>query len=68
MNSSIDDLTLFQNLNARRLELIEPLFEPCTCHEGTIFKQGDPAIHLYILTKGLIDIIYIVGVVLVPAR
>ena len=58
MSSRIEDFTLFQNLDAKRLELIEPLFEVCTCHIGTIFKQGDPAVHLYILTKGAIDIIY----------
>lgn len=40
------------------LNLIEPLFEPCTCHEGVIFEQGEPAIHIYLVLEGSVDILY----------
>ena len=58
MNLKIKDLPIFRDLSDSDLRLIEPLFEPCTCHEGCIFEQGDPAIHLYLVIKGSVDILY----------
>ncbi len=58
MNSKFENIPLFEGLGEEILTLLEPLFEPCTCHEGLIFKQGDPAIHLYLVTEGSVDILY----------
>ena len=58
MDAKFKDIPLFEGLDKEILVLIEPLFEPCTCHEGTIFEQGDPAIHLYLVVEGTVDIIY----------
>ena len=52
------NIPLFRNLSTETLEILEPLFEPCTCHKGIIFEQGDPAIHLYLLIEGTTDILY----------
>lgn len=58
METKFDNIPLFEGLDKDTLTLIEPLFEACTCHEGTIFEQGDPAIHLYLVVEGTVDIIY----------
>ncbi len=58
MSFTFETIPLFNDLNEETLQIIEPLFEPCTCHKGTIFKQGDPAIHLYLVVKGGVDIFY----------
>ncbi len=58
MSAEIVDLLLLRDLSAETLNLLAPLFEPCTCHKGVVFKQGDPAIHLYFLKEGEIDIYY----------
>ncbi|OQY31822.1 MAG: hypothetical protein B6I38_05270 [Anaerolineaceae bacterium 4572_5.1] len=58
MNFDIKNLPIFRNLSESDLKLIKPLFDPCTCHEGHIFEQGDPAIHLYLVIKGSVDILY----------
>ena len=58
MDTIFENIPFFNDLSNKMLEIIEPLFEPCTCHEGTIFEQGDPAIHLYIIIQGKVDILY----------
>ena len=58
MDSRVEHLSLFKDLSKETLKLLRPLFEPCTCHEGVIFKQGDPAIHLYLLITGAVYIRY----------
>jgi len=58
MDSIFKNLPLFKDLSEETLEIIEPLFEPCICHEGIIFEQGDPAIHLYLVITGKVDILY----------
>ena len=58
MSYTFETIPLFNDLSEETLQIIEPLFEPCTCHEGVIFKQGDPAIHLYLVIKGGVDIFY----------
>lgn len=58
MTSKFENVPLFEDLSAETLQLLEPLFEPCTCHEGLIFEQGDPAIHLYLVIAGSVDILY----------
>ena len=58
MDFKFDNIPLFEGLSEETISLLEPLFEPCTCHEGNIFEQGDPAIHLYLLVEGSVDILY----------
>ena len=58
MESKFDNIPLFEGLDKEIFILLEPLFEFCTCHEGIIFEQGDPAIHLYLVVEGLVDILY----------
>lgn len=55
---TLEDVRIFHDINDSELKLIEPLIEPCTCHAGQIFQQGDPAIHLYLVIKGTVDITY----------
>ncbi len=58
MSNSFSQIPLFEGLCDETLAVIKPLLKPCTCHEGIIFQQGDPAIHLYLLISGTVDIIY----------
>ena len=58
MKSKFENIPLFEDLGEETLKLLDPLFEPCTCHEGLIFEQGDPAIHLYLVIEGSVDILY----------
>ena len=58
MVSTINNIPLFDSLSPKALKLVEPLFEPCICHEGRIFEQGDPAIYLYLVIEGLVDILF----------
>lgn len=58
MDSIFEKLPLSKGLCKETLEIIEPLFELCTCHKGVVFEQGDPAIHLYLLIEGSVDILY----------
>ena len=58
MDSAFENIPLFKDLSTETLEIVTPLFEPCTCHAGIIFEQGDPATHLYLVIEGSIDILY----------
>ncbi len=58
MDTLCENIPFFNGLDEEVLKIIKPMFEPCTCHEGTIFEQGDPAIHLYLIIKGSVDILY----------
>jgi len=58
MTASLENIPFFDDLNQETLEILAPLFEPCTCHEGTVFEQGDPAIYLYLVKEGTVDITY----------
>lgn len=58
MDTKLADLPLFEGVSAEILTRLEPLFEPCLCYEGTIFEQGDPAIHFYLVIDGAVDIFY----------
>lgn len=58
MDTKLSALPLFEGVNEEILALLEPLFEPCLCYEGTIFEQGDPAIHFYLVIEGAVDILY----------
>ena len=58
MDTKLEHIALFEGASEETLALLKPLFTPCTCHEGTIFEQGDPAIHFYLLLEGNVDILY----------
>lgn len=58
MISTIKNIPLFGNLSLKALKLVEPLFEPCICHKGRIFEQGDPAVYLYLIIEGSVDILF----------
>ena len=58
MDSLIEHIPLFDDLDKKTLKIVKPLFETCACHKGTIFEQGDPAIHLYFVLTGSVDILY----------
>jgi CRP/FNR family cyclic AMP-dependent transcriptional regulator len=52
-------IPLFQNLEPVQIELLKPLFEDFSCPaESSIFAQGAPAIHLYLIVKGMVQIQY----------
>ncbi len=59
MLESFTRIPLFQDLEPAQTALLRPLFENYSCPAETlIFKQGAPAIHLYLLIKGSVQIQY----------
>jgi CRP-like cAMP-binding protein len=55
----IVDAPFLKELTQEQYELLFPLFEAITVPSGTvIFKQGDPAAHLYIILEGIVAIEY----------
>ncbi len=58
MVSKFENISLFKDLSEDTLQLLAPLFETCICHEGIIFEQGAPAVHIYLLLEGSVDILY----------
>lgn len=48
-----DQLALFKDLSSEQIALLKPLFMPCDCYgDSTLFEQGDPAEHLYLVVTG----------------
>ena len=58
MATAMSNIPLLSRLSPEALNLVEPLFEPCLCHEGIIFEQGDPATYLYLVIEGSVNIIF----------
>ncbi|MBI5963443.1 MAG: cyclic nucleotide-binding domain-containing protein [Chloroflexi bacterium] len=59
MLESFTRIPLFQNLEPAQTALLRPLFENYSCPAKTlIFKQGAPAVHLYLILKGSVQIQY----------
>ncbi len=55
----LPSIPLFLDLEPAQIELLKALFEQYICPPDTmIFKQGEPANHLYILIKGEVAIHY----------
>ncbi len=53
------DNPLFRDLTREQYELLFPLFEPFTVQPRTvIFKQGDEAAYLYVISHGRVKITY----------
>ncbi len=52
-------IAIFNNLDNRYMNTLQHLFEPFSCRAGTVvLKQGMPAEHLYIITKGKVEVSY----------
>jgi CRP-like cAMP-binding protein len=59
MLESLTCIPLFQNLEPAQTALISAFFENFSCPPETlIFKQGAPAVHLYMILKGTVQIQY----------
>ena len=53
----MDQIAIFEGLDADELKLLQPLFERFSCPAGTvIFQQGNPADFLYLVTDGKVDV------------
>jgi len=59
MLESFTSIPLFQNLEPSQTAVLRTLFENFSCPAETlIFKQGAPAVHLYMILKGKVQIQY----------
>lgn len=59
MFKALISVPLFRNVDDQTLHLLESLFEPFSCSSGTvIFEQGDPAIYIYLLLSGSVEVRY----------
>jgi len=59
MFRELESIPLFQGVENRILELLEPLFEPYSCPAETIiFEQGEPAHYLYLILEGAVEVLY----------
>ncbi len=59
MLQTLDRIPLFKELDEETQRLVERLFEPFNCPEGTVvFEQGDPAVFLYLILRGSVAIHY----------
>ena len=57
--NALPENPFFRGLSREQLDLIVPLFELVTAPAGVvIFKQGDPATHLYVVQRGSVTIQY----------
>jgi CRP-like cAMP-binding protein len=56
---TLSESTLFRGLALEELRLLDTLFEPYIGRQGTmIFKQGEPAVYMYLLLNGLVEVQY----------
>jgi len=59
MFKTLDSIPLFKGVDDHILHLLEPLFEPYSCTaETVIFEQGDPALFLYLILDGTVEVNY----------
>ena len=57
MFMELESVPLFKDVDECILDLLEPLFEPYACPAGTVvFEQGDPALYLYLILDGSVEI------------
>jgi CRP/FNR family transcriptional regulator len=55
----MDQIAIFEGLDAEELKLLQPLFERFSCPAGTvIFQQGTPADFLYLLINGKVEVTF----------
>jgi CRP-like cAMP-binding protein len=56
---NLEQIALFKGLSLAQLELLQPLFVPYQCYEGTVlFEQNEPAEFLYLIITGEATIQY----------
>ena len=56
MFSDLKLLSAFEDLNDQYIDLLKPLFEPFSCHAGSIvLQQGAPADYLYLILNGQVE-------------
>lgn len=56
---NLAQLPLFKGMSRAQLELLQPLFVPYECYEGTVlFEQNEPAEFLYLILTGEMVIQY----------
>jgi CRP-like cAMP-binding protein len=54
-----ENFSLFQGFSTEEMECLRPLFTFCYVPEGTtLFEQGDPAEHFYVIAEGEVVIRY----------
>lgn len=59
MLSLLSGISLFEGLSPRQIEVLRPLFDDYSCPPDTvIFRQGDRADFLYLITEGHAQIQY----------
>lgn len=59
MFNTLDSIPLFKDLDEDILQRLVPLFEPFHCPpDATIFEQGDPAEHIYLILEGTVEVRY----------
>lgn len=59
MFKALDSIPLFKDVDDHILQLLEPLFEPYSCiAEKVIFEQGDPALFIYLILAGTVEVNY----------
>ena len=59
MLEALESIPLFRKLEDDTLRMLAPLFESFSCPAGsTIFEQGDPADHIYLILEGTVEVHY----------
>lgn len=52
-------MALFNELDEKFMDTLQPLLEPFSCRAGTIvLRQGMPADHIYLIVKGKVEVSY----------
>ena len=52
-------MAIFNDLDEKNMDMLQPLFEPFSCRAGTIvLRQGTPAEHIYVIVKGKVEVSY----------
>ena len=53
----MDKVLIFNDMNTRHGNLLQPLFEPYSCGAGTsVIEQGTPADYLYLVLEGKAEV------------
>ena len=59
MFKELESVPLFKDVDNYILQSLEPLFEAYSCPAGAvIFEQGEPALYLYLILTGVVDVLY----------
>jgi CRP-like cAMP-binding protein len=59
MFKELETVPLFKDVDDYILHSLEPLFEAYSCPAGgVIFEQGEPAVYLYLILAGVVEVLY----------